>query len=93
MQIKGIFSSALWRDPLKSNLRANFEAFKYENDNRVGAPDCGAEVWDLSRPPIEWKEIKIGLGLNCFIQLADFQAARVHLSGLNESVLRTLSLE
>lgn len=53
MQIKGIFSSALPRDPLKSNLTANFEAFKYENDNRVGAPDCGAEVWDLSRPPIE----------------------------------------
>lgn len=36
MQIKGAFSSTLWRDPLKSNLRANFEAFKYKNDNRWG---------------------------------------------------------
>lgn len=53
MQIKQIFFSALLRDSLKGNPRANFEPFKYENDNRVGAPDCGAEVWDLSRPPIE----------------------------------------
>lgn len=47
------FFTTLLRDSLKGNPRANFEPFKYENDNRVGAPDCGAEVWDLSRPPIE----------------------------------------
>lgn len=47
------------------------------------------------QPPTyrKWKEIKIGLGLNCFIQLVDFQASCVHLSGLNESVLRAPSLE
>lgn len=48
-KLNGIFSGALLRDPLKSNPRANFD----ENDNRVGAPDCSAEDWDLSHPPIE----------------------------------------
>lgn len=38
-------------------------------------------------------KIKIGLGLNCFILLSDFEAVCVHLSGLNKSVLRVLSLE
>lgn len=33
---------------MKSNPRGNFEPFKYESDNRVGAPNQGAEVWDLT---------------------------------------------
>lgn len=38
-------------------------------------------------------KIKIGLGLNCFIQLSGFQTVCVHLSGLNKSALRVLLLE
>ena len=48
MQIKWICSSVLLRDFLKSNPRGNFEPFKYESDNRVGARNQGAGVWDLS---------------------------------------------
>lgn len=44
MQIKWMCSSVLLRDFLKSNPRGNFEPFKYEYDNRVGAPNQGAEV-------------------------------------------------
>lgn len=53
MQIKRICASVFFRDFLKSNPRGNFEPFKYENDNRVGAPNRGAEVWDLSNLPKE----------------------------------------
>ena len=47
MQIKWICSCVLLRDFLKSNPRGNFQPFKYESDNRVGAPNQGEEVWDL----------------------------------------------
>ena len=53
MQIKRLCSSVLLRDFLKSNPRGNFEPFKYESDNRVGAPNQGAEVWDLCEPTKE----------------------------------------
>lgn len=53
MQIKWICSSVLLRDFLKSNPRGNFEPFKYESDNRVGPPNQGAGVWDLSGPTKE----------------------------------------
>ena len=39
------------------------------------------------------EKIKIGFGLNCFIQLADSQMSCVHLSGMNKFVLRVLLLE
>lgn len=81
----GILWKAIWEPILKhSSIRMTIGGGTWLRCRGLGP-----------QPPTyrEWQEIKIGLGLNCFIQLADFQAARVHLSGLNESVLRTLSLE